>query len=281
MYDELVKKLADIGVKNDKPKEGDYLNDKGILMCGKCNSPKRKAIVTPGGRTMIVAIDCLCEKKRKAEEEAQKDRAEKYDKVMSLKRCSIIDDKLRDASFSTCLVVKENARQINLCKRYVEKFDELFEKNQGLLLYGNVGTGKSHIAACICNGLMDNLVTVYSTSFVKLLEDNPKSVDVPSIISNMKKAKLVLFDDLGAERNTPYALEVVYNLIDSRYRQRMPMIVTTNRSLAEMQNETDIRFKRIYDRVLEYCYPVLFDGQSFRMKEAAKRFDEMGKLLGG
>ena len=281
MYDDLVQKIANAGVRNDKPKEDDYLNDKGILTCGKCHRPKRMSITTPGGRTMVVAIECQCEMELKAEKEEKKKIAEEYDKVMSLKKCSIIDDKLRDASFDTCLVVKENERQIRLCRRYVEKFDELFEKNQGLLLYGNVGTGKSHVAACICNGLMDNLTTVYTTSFAKLLEDNPKSIDVPAIISNMKKAKLVLFDDLGAERNTSYALEVVYNLIDSRYRQRMPMIVTTNRSLAEMQSETDIRFKRIYDRVLEYCYPVLFDGQSFRMKEAARRFDEMGKLLGG
>lgn len=281
MYDDLVQKIAEAGVKNDKPKEGDYLNEKGILTCGKCHQPKRKEIVTPGGRKMVVAVYCQCEMEQKAEEEAQKKRAEDYDKVLALKRCSIIDDKLRDASFDTCLVVKDNERQIRLCRRYVEKFDELFKKNQGLLLYGNVGTGKSHIAACICNSLMDNLIPVYTTSFAKLLEENQKSVDTPAIISNMKKARMVLFDDLGAERNTTYALEVVYNLIDSRYRQRMPMIVTTNRTIAEMQSETDIRYKRIYDRVLEYCYPVLFDGQSFRMKEAAKRFDEMDKLLGG
>lgn len=281
MYDDLVKKLAETGIANDVPKEGDYFDDKGILTCGKCHKAKRMTIKTPGGREMVVAIECLCEKEQKAEKEAQKKREEEYDKVIALKRCSIIDDKLRDASFDTCLVVKDNERQIRLCRRYVEKFDELFEKNQGLLLYGNVGTGKSHVAACICNGLMDKLTPVYTTSFAKLLEENQKSIDIPTIISNMKKAKLVLFDDLGAERNTSYALEVVYNLIDSRYRQRMPMIVTTNRSIAEMQSETDIRYKRIYDRVLEYCYPVLFDGQSFRMKEAAKRFDEMDKLLGG
>lgn len=280
MYDALVKKIADAGLKNSPPQEGDYLNEDGLLMCGKCHTPKRMRI-KPIDREMVVVIPCKCEKEAKDKETAEKKRAEDFDKVMDLKRSSIVDDKFGDASFNTCTVIDDNARQFRICQRYAEKFDELFEKNQGLLLYGNVGTGKSHLAACICNSLMNNLTPVYATSFVKLLEENPKNVDVPYIIGKMAKAQLVLFDDLGAERNTSYALEMVYNLIDSRYRQRKPMVVTTNRSLAEMQNETDIRFKRIYDRVLECCYPVYFNGQSFRMKEAAKRFDEMGKLLGG
>ena len=230
---------------------------------------------------MTVTIVCKCEKEVQEKAAAEKKRLEDFDKVVELKSSSIVDDKFRGASFDSCTVLKDNARQIRICKRYVEKFDEMYGKNQGLLLYGNVGTGKSHLAACMSNLLMKNLVPVYATSFVKLLEENPKNVDVPGIISKMGKAQLVLFDDLGAERNTSYALEMVYNLIDSRYRQRKPMIVTTNLSLEEMQMVQDIRLRRIYDRVLECCYPVLFDGQSFRMKEAAKRFDEIGKLLGG
>ena len=280
MYDALVQKIADKGVNDNPPVEGDYLNDDGLWMCGKCHTPKRKRIMLIDRET-VVAVPCKCEKEAAEKEEAEKKRAEDFDKVMDLKRSSIVDDKFGEASFDTCIVVDDNARQFRICQRYAEKFDELFEKNQGLLLYGNVGTGKSHMAACISNRLMSNLTPVYATSFVKLLEENPKNVDVPYIIGKMGKAQLVLFDDLGAERNTSYALELVYNLVDSRYRQRKPMIVTTNRSLEEMQSEPDIRFKRIYDRVLECCYPVLFNGQSFRMKEAAKRFDEMGKLLGG
>ena len=280
MYEALVEKFADVGLKNNPPQEGDYLNDDGLLMCGKCHTPKRKRI-KPIDREIIVVVPCKCEKEARDNEAAAKKRLDDFDKVMALKSASIVDDKFRGASFDNCKVLKDNARQIRICKRYVEKFDEMYEKNQGLLLYGNVGTGKSHLAACMSNLLMEKLVPVYATSFVKLLEENPKNVDVPGIIANMGKAQLVLFDDLGAERNTSYALEMVYNLIDSRYRQRKPMIVTTNLSIEEMQNVQDIRFRRIYDRVLECCYPVLFDGQSFRMMEAAKRFDEIGKLLGG
>lgn len=281
MYDKLVERIAEAGIANNPPKEGDYLDSEGLLVCGKCRTRKRMRFKTPGGNELTVTVICKCEKEAQDEAVAKKKRVEDFDKVKELRSSSIVDDKFKGASFDTCTVLKDNARQIRLCKRYVEKFDEMYEKNQGLLLYGNVGTGKSHLAACVSNLLMEKIVPVYATSFVKLLEENPKNVDLPDIIAKMGRAQLVLFDDLGAERNTSYALEMVYNLIDSRYRQRKPMIVTTNLGLDEMQTVQDIRLRRIYDRVLECCYPVLFDGQSFRMKEAAKRYDEIGKLLGG
>lgn len=279
MYDEIVKKIAQIGVEKDQPKEGDYIGEDGLLMCGKCHTPKRKRVVFIDKPT-LVAIPCKCEKEAMDKAAEEKKRQDNFDKAMELTRCSLIGEKFKAATFDTCTVLKGNARQIKICQRYAENFEELYKKNQGLLLYGDCSTGKSHVAACICNHLMKNLHPVYATSFVKLIDERDK-VDLQSILAKMDKVELVLFDDLGAERDTSYAQELVYNLIDGRYQQKKPMIITTNLSLREMQTTTDIRYKRIYQRVLEYCYPVCFDGPSFRMREAARRFDEMEKLLGG
>lgn len=279
MYDELVRKIAKIGVENDKPNDGDYTDEEGLLVCGKCHTRKRLRI-TLVDRPTIVAVPCQCEKEAMEKEKEQKEKQKKYDKVMKLAQSSLIAEKFKDAAFDTCTVVKGNARQIRICKRYAENFEELYKKNQGLLLYGDCSTGKSYAAACICNYLMKELHPVYATSFVKLLDDK-SNIDVQSVIDMMNKVELVLFDDLGAERDTPYAQEIVYNLIDGRYGQNKPMIITTNLSLKYMQTVEDVRFKRIYQRVLECCYPVCFDGPSFRMQEAARRYDEMEKLLGG
>ena len=97
----------------------------------------------------------------------------------------------------------------------------------------------------------------------------------------MNAADLLILDDLGAERNTEYAVETVYNVIDSRYRVGKPVIVTTNLTLEEMQNSTDIKCHRIYDRIFEVCYPLRFEGKSMRGKEATGRFNEMKVLLEG
>ena len=76
------------------------------------------------------------------------------------------------------------------------------------------------------------------------------------------------------------ALEKVYNIVDSRYRKSLPMILTTNLTIEDMKSEVDMRYRRIYDRVFETCYPMQFTGPSWRMKEASRRYKDMEELLG-
>ena len=105
--------------------------------------------------------------------------------------------------------------------------------------------------------------------------------DEEAFIRKMNRAKLLVIDDLGAERSTDYALEKVYNIIDSRYRSKKPMILTTNLTLSQMQNTGDIRYTRIYDRNFEVCYPIECKGEAWRKLEAADRFEEMTRFLEG
>lgn len=56
-------------------------------------------------------------------------------------------------------------------------------------------------------------------------------------------------------------------MIDARYRSNKPLIITTNLTLNEMQNETNIARKRIYDRVLAMCMPVQIQGTHMRKRE--------------
>ena len=65
-----------------------------------------------------------------------------------------------------------------------------------------------------------------------------------------------------------YAMEQMFFVIDSRYRSRKPMIITTNLKLAELKNPPDLAHARIYDRILERCAPILFDGKNFREENA-------------
>ena len=123
-------------------------------------------------------------------------------------------------------------------------------------------------------------VPVVMTSFVKLLEIIQSTGQESTILSNLNSAQLVIFDDLGAERGTDYTLEKVYNIVDSRYRKRLPMILTTNLTIEQMKDEQDIRYSRIYDRIFESCYPMQFTGPSWRKKEASRRFKEIEDLLG-
>ena len=192
-----------------------------------------------------------------------------------LKQFSLMDARLKDIRFSNYKLTEDNEKVFTLAKRYVDKFDAMYEKGQGLLLWGDVGTGKSYTAAMIANELLNSQVPVIMTSFIKLL----KEVGESDYIERLNKAKLLIIDDLGAERSTDYALEKVYDIIDSRYRSSKPIVLTTNLTLQEMKDCEDIRFNRIYDRIFEMCYPIKVVGKSWRKKEAVSRFEEMKKML--
>ena len=269
--------------KNIPTNDSDYIGDDGFLYCGNCNTMKQCKVTWFDGRSAIVPTLCKCECEKEEQEKQRREQVRKMEIIESLKRESLMDDKFRKCSFDTAIKSESNSKQLGMCRRYAEKFSEMRKKNQGLLLYGGVGTGKTFAACCIGNYLMENLIPVFATSIVKILQSkfsmSPDNFD--SLTSKINAADMLIIDDLGAERSTEYAVETVYNIIDCRYRVGKPMIVTTNLSLDEMKNCPDVKCRRIYDRIFEVCYPIHFDGKSLRAKEAGNRYMEMKKLLEG
>lgn len=285
---EMMQGIAANGLRNQAVNPGDYIDEDDLLVCGVCRE-RRQSYIQVSSPTdedpdrklpLKVTCQCRCDREREAAEKRAGEDKRAMERVSRLKKASLMDEKFREATFTTFRANKDNARNLKLCKRFVDAFDEMVAKNQGLLFWGDVGTGKTYLAACVANALLEKGVPVVITSLVKLLEIIQSGEDRESdITARMNSAKLVIFDDLGAERSTDYALEKVYNIIDSRYRRKLPMIVTTNLTIEEMKSETDRRYTRIYDRVFEVCYPMQFTGMSWRKKAANSRFMEMEKLL--
>lgn len=275
-----------------QPENGDYYDSEGFLVCGKChtrrqvevNMPDLKAVpFDPQKKVRVkMPVSCRCRAERRYQEEQMLQQDKDMRAMEALKRQSLMDERLRDVSFDSFRKTNDNAYNLKLCLRYANHFDEMLAKNQGLLFYGGVGTGKTFAAACIANHLLNQQIPVIMTSFVKLLESMQGfSEDDSALIARLNRAKLLIIDDLGAERSTDYALEKVYDIVDSRYRAKLPIILTTNLSMTELKESTDIRYTRIYDRIFEMCYPMQFKGQSWRKVEAARRFDAMKNFLEG
>lgn len=275
-----------------QPENGDYYDSEGFLVCGKChtrrqvevNMPDLKAVpFDPPKKVRVkMPVSCRCRAERRYQEEQMLQQDKDMRAMEALKRQSLMDERLRDVSFDSFRKTSDNAYNLKLCLRYANHFDEMLAKNQGLLFYGGVGTGKTFAAACIANHLLNQRIPVIMTSFVKLLESMQGfSEDDSALIARLNRAKLLIIDDLGAERSTDYALEKVYDIVDSRYRAKLPIILTTNLSMTELKESTDIRYTRIYDRIFEMCYPMQFKGQSWRKVEAARRFDAMKNFLEG
>lgn len=176
----------------------------------------------------------------------------------------------------------DNGRNPQMCHahRYVEQWQTMRAENLGLFLWGGVGTGKSFLAGCIANALMEQEVPVRMTSFARILNElNSSFSGRNEVVDKLCRYPLLIIDDFGMERGTEYALEQIYNIVDSRYRSRKPLIVTTNLSLTELQNPQDTAHARIYDRVLEMCLPILFTGKNFRKETAQAKLNGLKELL--
>lgn len=116
----------------------------------------------------------------------------------------------------------------------------------------------------------DDSIVLLMTNFPTILNrlTGMFSEDRSEFIASFDEYDLLIIDDLGVERSTEYAMEQMFFVIDSRYRSRRPMIITTNLKLSELKNPPDLAHARIYDRILERCAPILFDGKNFREENA-------------
>jgi len=170
--------------------------------------------------------------------------------------------------------------QMKTAHFYVEHWEDMKAGNIGYLLWGSVGTGKSYLAGCIANALMEKEISVKMTNFAIILGDLAATFEGRNeYISNLCRYPLLILDDFGMERGTEYGLEQVYNVIDSRYRSGKPLIVTTNLTLTELQNPQDTPHARIYDRLLEMCAPVCFSGENFRRESAQNKLNRLKQLM--
>ncbi len=287
----LVERIARQGMATQTHRKGDHVNADGLLVCGQCGQLRqiRRTVPDPTEeepdrrKEVLLPVMCRCDEQEealKAKEEADR---KAMDEIRDLRRSSLMDRRFEAARFENFTVRDENDRVLKrLCVRYADRFSEMTAKGQGLLFWGNIGSGKSFAAGCIANSLLEQKVPVIMTSFVKVLEAFQQGGDAETaMLHAIRSAKLAIFDDLGAERSTSYALEKVYGVINDRYVSCRPMILTTNLTLDQIQRETRPEYSRIYDRILSCCFPVQLNGKSWRRAEARDRYNEMRKLLEG
>lgn len=283
MIGEVTEKVLDSIADSAGSLPDDYIGSDGLLYCGQCNTRKEREIIWFDGKPKKVPVMCKC---RAEEERLKKEQMQKEEEMRSIQRAkvsSMMDDTFRTACFANYQIRNGNERHLKVAKKYCIEFSKMYERNQGLLFWGTVGTGKSYTAACIANYLLEANTSVVMTSFVRILQEM-QGFDrerEETFTNKLNSVKLLIIDDLGAERSTDYALEKVYGIIDNRYRAKKPLILTTNLTLRQMQEATDIRYARIYDRIFEMCYPMEFSGVSWRKREAAQRYEETRKILEG
>ena len=241
----------------------------GLIHCKSCGG-QRQAVVPIPGSAECFTPRCLCpcqtltEQHRRAAEEQRK----RIERIRRSREQGLQGRHLCDYTFDN-----DNGHNplMEKAHAYVNGWDKAYASNTGLLLFGDVGTGKSFFAGCIANALLDKEISVMMTNFPTLLSrltGMPPEERV-GYIDSIGRYDLLILDDLGVERNTSYAMEQMFQIVDRRYRSCKPLIVTTNLTLEQMKNPPDLEHSRIYSRILEHCAPILFSGKDMRKDTAA------------
>lgn len=162
-----------------------------------------------------------------------------------------------------------------VARDFIENFEQRRKRGDGLILSGMPGTGKSHIAAAILQGILPKHVGMYTTcmSAIRAIRETWRKDSERSereVLSILGEVPLLVLDEIGVQYGTDGEQTIIFDILDRRYRDMMPSILLTNQDKAGLKTFIG---ERAYDRLTETCRWVPFDWPSYRAqarKEAAQ-----------
>lgn len=279
MLAQILDEISENCKKNFAVNSGDFEKD-GVLHCGKCSTPKQCRIEING---TIRTEFCMCE----CENQTYLQEREELKKMQNLdlleRRRSICfheHSALYESRFS--LDDGEGDRNaFQIFKNYADNFKTALDENHGLLIYGNVGSGKTFAAACIANQAIDNGFTAYFTKFAEIKNNLWNAKDKQDFVNDICSYDLLLIDDFGTESDSSYTSEIVTNIFDTRVNKQKPMILTSNLTPEQLKKGGEIEYQRIISRALGNCMAIKYVGDDRRNVGRTRHLDFYQKISGG
>jgi DNA replication protein DnaC len=248
--------------------------------CSICKRFVPKMTIEILGTERTVQPKCKCEvdkhlgKVKSASDYETKRRIEQKFSISNL------GQRFAECRFDTFIPREGTGKVVKEAKAYVEHFDDI--DIEGLLIWGDPGNGKSHLAAAITHEIKAKGKTVVFQTTPELLErirntfNRNERESEKDIMDALLHCDLLVLDDIGSERITDWVLDVIFRIVDGRYKQKKPIIYTTNHKPSELKNWLDPK-GRIYDRIIETSLVIQNSGTSYRREKAV----EAHKMRGG
>lgn len=248
-------------------------------ICEKCGEPIEMWIFMPLiNRNMRVPSACACKREQIKLEEQRELNRQKLKRIAYLKSISLISKRYENVLFENTKTGDNPSfdKAFERCKRYCEVCEKVLENGNGIYLFGDTGTGKTHLTACIANELMKRGKSVLLTNLFEISKSikstfRSGSCDTEQqFFKRFESVSFVIFDDLGTEifsknEADTWLQALLFDLINKRYNAKKPTIFSSNYSLNELINKRGVS-KRTVDRISEMTNGAVlkFEGQSLR-----------------
>lgn len=190
-----------------------------------------------------------------------------------------IGRKFQDLNFENFNSNSENELAIAIAKDYVNK-NITSVNNNGLIIMGESGVGKTHLAASIANKLIENDKIVLMGRLTTLLDmiketfkDNTKSEN--ELIELYSNVDMIIIDDLGTEKISNWALEKLYTIIENRNENRLPIIITTRFDKQGLiERFSKCQDEQLVDAIISKLYQMCYGVTLKNIKEKASTSDQ-------
>ncbi|HZS29972.1 MAG TPA: ATP-binding protein [Gaiellaceae bacterium] len=200
-----------------------------IVRCLKCEREFETEEVALLGHTFAAERYCaVCREGEKVEDE-QKQADARWARVH-------VPAAYDSCSFETFEPVPDTRNALAVCRQWAKELRAGTDLRQGLLLRGNPGAGKTHLAVAILREIVwsdvrKTALFLNVPGWLNALRESYGDGEPPP---NPGGYDLVVLDDLGAENWTNWARDRIYNLVNQREQQRSLVIVTTNHEWPEL-----------------------------------------------
>lgn len=213
----------------------------------------------------------------------EKEKQRKYREIINkIYKEGCIKRKLKYFDFVNFNINEDNQEALTTLIKYTHLCTENKVKD-GIIIYGSIGYENTHLAASIANEIIRNkkIALLERTSSItdRIKESFNKTVTTESEIMELySNVDMLIIDDFGSETISKWALERLYRIINNRYENELPIVITTRYTREELMEKIAIENRKLAEEFIQIlykmCYGISLIKNDRNAKEKASKSDK-------